>query len=538
MILPQDATDFNILAFLYVNNIVNEYEQRIEFHKHYFMIDPYNDMSPNQVIMKAAQVGWSTLAILKALWLAKNEKVNIIYTMPSGNSIKDFVRPKVDPIIKANPIIESWLGKTDSAGLKQVGKNFIYFRGSFDPDSAISISSHILINDEVDRSNPKTLRTFRSRLDAAKFDRPDMGWIWEFSNPSINGAGVDAAFQDSDQKHWFVKCRSCSFEWYLKWPESVDIENECYICSKCHNPLTDEDRRTGRWVNKFSGRDISGYWISQMQVPVISAKKIIRESKGDPAVFHNFTLGLPYVSKDQQITREAIVKCLSPDTNPQTDVAIGVDVGVLKHYVIGNKYGIFKIGATESWQEIENMRNRFNATMVIDGNPYPHEPRKLIEKYAGKVFMHYFNQDRHNAGIVRWGEHDKFGIVESDRTKIIDAVVADITSEDVTYQMSATELEPYINHAVKLYRTTRTAPNGSVIPVWETIEGADDHFFFAHIYFKIALEKAAISSGIINSSRDDKEPVPYGHAGKTLIEDNLDEAIQRSIKPQKDWKSI
>ena len=454
--------------------------------------------------------------------------------------MRDFVRPKVDPIIENNQIMKSWMGSTNSASLKQVGDNFIYFRGSWDPSSAISISAHVLVNDEVDRSNPKTLRTFRSRLDAAKFTRPDMGWIWEFSNPSRPGKGVHERYEWSDQKHWFIKCPHCN-EWqYMSWPESVDIEREIYICGKCKRELSDDDRRVGEWVAKWPRRtDISGYWISQLHVPVIPAKKVIKESLGDPEVFYNFTLGLPYVSKDMQLTVQAITQCLSPDENPMIGNAMGVDVGVVKHYVIGNQYGIFRIGETQSWEEIEDLRNRYNAYMVIDANPYPHTPRKLVERYPGKVFMHYFAQDKKQLGIIRWGDGDKAGIVESDRTKIIDAVVADIQSQDVTYNLTQTEMEPYINHAVTIYRTSRVTPQGIEVPIWETIDGKADHYLFAHVYFKVALEKQLTQSAMISVSPDNSKDIPFADAtGRTVVMDDVAADASASTAPVKDWKSI
>src|SRR3990167_662369 len=269
------------LAFLHNRKIRNENGQLIEFKDHYFLIKPYADMTPRQVVMKPSQIGWSVLGINKSIWLAKYKRANIIYTLPSKSIVKDFVTPKVDPIVLQNPTYQEMVGKTDSIALKQIGDRFIYFRGSWEETAAISISAHILINDEADRSNQKVLRVYTTRLDDAKRERPDLGYIWQFSNPSIPGYGVDEVWQISDQKHWFVKCPHCSYEWYLRWPENINMETEEYICSQCHEALTGGARRMGRWVTKNSGSDVSGYWVSQMMIPWIPASKIIADSKGD-----------------------------------------------------------------------------------------------------------------------------------------------------------------------------------------------------------------------------------------------------------------
>lgn len=206
MLSLDQAQTFNILAFLENNKIVNENQSRIEFYDHYFLRDIYLDYTPEQVVMKCAQIGYSTTAILKAIHLARYRKANVIYTLPSRSIVKDFVSPKVDPLIVSNPVISQMVGKTDSTALKSIGDRFIYFRGSWEELAAISISAHVLINDELDRSNQRVITTYRSRLDEAKRTRPDLGFVWQFSNPSIPGTGVDEKWQISDQKHWFIKC--------------------------------------------------------------------------------------------------------------------------------------------------------------------------------------------------------------------------------------------------------------------------------------------------------------------------------------------
>lgn len=154
--------------FVLDNHIRNENGSLIEFHDHRFLVEPYNDLKPLQAIPKCSQIGWSVLGIIKAVWLAHFKLANVIYTLPSKSIVKDFVTPKVDPILINNPIFQGWLGKTDSVALKQVNDRFVYFRGSWEESAAISISAHVLINDELDRSNQKVVRTYRTRLDDAK----------------------------------------------------------------------------------------------------------------------------------------------------------------------------------------------------------------------------------------------------------------------------------------------------------------------------------------------------------------------------------
>ena len=483
----------NAIAWILNNRIVNENGSLLEFKDHSFMIDPFMDNAEKQVAMKCSQIGWSTLAILRSFHLARYAGANICHTFPSRNISKDFVIPKVNPLIQRNPIIKAMIG-TDSLNLKGVGDRFIYYRGSYEQTEAISFSAHILINDEYDRSNQKVLRTYRSRLDDAKRERPELGWEWRFSNPSIPGFGVDELWQKSDQKHWFVKCRHCGRDWYLDFPENINFDTKQKICDKCHKPFTPYDLIAGRWVNK-NNSPISGYWVSQMFVPWISATKIIEDSEGDQSVFHNFTLGKPFISKDASMSRQAILRCIVMTENPRTDVAMGVDNGITKHFVIGNRMGIFDVGETKDWGQIEDLRNKYGATMVIDALPYPTEPTRMMDKYRGKVFISYYQPDKRAAGAVFW-DYDE-GVVRSDRTKIIDFVVSELNAGDIHFNLSAKDLDQYIHHWQQVYRVVEENNQGIKKPKWKCIEGRPDHYAHATVFWRLALEQTLGQGGIV-----------------------------------------
>jgi hypothetical protein len=424
----------------------------------------------------------------------------------------------------------------DSINLKKVGQRFIYYRGSYEQTEAISISAHILINDEYDRSNQKVLKTYKSRLDDAKRERPELGWEWQFSNPSIPGYGVDVWWERSDQKHWFVKCPHCRNDEHLVFPTNINFESKMRICSKCKKNLNPDVLMSGRWVAKYPGRDISGYWISQMFVPWISAEKIIEDSQGDKEIFHNFTLGMPYVSQDTSLSREAIIKCLSPGGNPKTDVAIGVDNGIVKHFVVGNRYGIFRIGKTESWEEIEELRNLYDATMVIDALPYPTTPQKLASDYAGKVYIHYYQQDKKNIGIIRWEDR----VVKTDRTKMIDSLVAEINSRDMMFNLTTFDLEEYITHCTNVFRVIKMTPQGIARPEWQTIENRPDHYFHATVLFRVALEQTLGQGSIVDTQvpRVRTPQHPFVTADSSVPALDLQKIAEKSVIKKQNWKSI
>src|SRR4030065_1463195 len=147
------SQEYSCLEWILQNKIKNERGDPIEFKKHFFMIDIYDDWSSVQTVMKAAQIGFSTLAILKTLYAARFKRFNIIYTLPTQSDVNLFVAEKVNRMIQANPIISEWVKDKDSVEQKQEGERFIYYRGTYTSKEAIMFSSDINAHDEEDRSN-------------------------------------------------------------------------------------------------------------------------------------------------------------------------------------------------------------------------------------------------------------------------------------------------------------------------------------------------------------------------------------------------
>jgi hypothetical protein len=495
------------LAWAVLDKLVTENKRPIEFNKHRFLIDYLSDNHPYKVSRKASQIGATMIETIDDFHEAGFQKHNVIHTLQNSDVIQGFVVPKVNPLIYNNPTVKQMV-RIDSEGLKQLGDNFIYFRGCQAESQAINISADVLKIDELDRSNAKVAEMFESRLDFSDYKR-----IRKFSNPSSLGYGVDALFALSNQFHWFVKCHHCNHEWYIDYESSYDhnhyvkivdptMGNEAayYACGRCDRELTDEDRIAGRWVAKYPSRTgMHGYWFSQFMSPWFSAREVfIKVRDNTPEYAHNFVFGKGYTPSDLIVNREIILRACSPSSIIKRDVAMGVDNGVLKTYVIGTVDGIFAHGQTKSWDDIEKMKLMYNATMVIDPNPYPTTPKSLVDKYPGSTFICYFKEDTKNLGMVQWGNKEKAGVVYADRTKILDLIAQEINDIKVILRETPTKLEDYITHWDNLYRATVEEEDGRQVSRWFKKAGKMSDYPFAHAYYRIALSR--LMNGVGESS--------------------------------------
>jgi len=203
------------LVWCYVNKARNERGSVLSFRNHKFLIQPFNDLSPKQVYLKAAQIGVSIMNVFKTLWLARFREYNIIYTLPTVEDVRVFVPSKVNPIIQNNPQMATWVKDRDNVETKRVGRSFIYYRGTFTSKEALMLSSDLNVYDEIDRSDLEVVDIYSSRLKFSEFKGE-----WFLSNPSAPAVGVGAKFAISTQNHWFLK-PSCGHWQYLEWEKNV-----------------------------------------------------------------------------------------------------------------------------------------------------------------------------------------------------------------------------------------------------------------------------------------------------------------------------
>lgn len=485
----KDIANHSILGFIVTNQIVNEKGDPIEFHDHQFMIDILTDLSPNQVIKKCAQIGGSVTYTLKTLWAAKYRGWNIIYTFPTDSDINEFVSSKTNKIIQANPHVFGGL-QTDNIERKEIGDRFVFYKGTISKTAAIMTSADLLIHDEADRSDQSTLETYKSRLKASKFKGR-----WIFSNPTTEKGVVDNEWKKSDKKEWHITCKKCTFEQMLTFPDSINLETRQYECKACHAELTDDDRRFGKWIatDPMRGYDpidrpkgFSGYHVSLMMVPTIPAGDIIDDSEGDQEYFYNFVLGEPYNPGDLQVSRATILDNWTPRNLVDGQYYLGVDVGNIKHYALGSKQGLIKVGRFSQWSDLDDMMKFYKPILVIDAMPDNTMSKYFVSAYPS-AYMSFFQDNKANPKeIVWWGKANKQGIVYSNRNRVIDKMIDEIVNGRILFGLASDrELQEFVKHYETLRRVKVVDTKGIESFEWQSTTGVD-HYVFATLYFYLA----------------------------------------------------
>lgn len=486
------------------HQIKNEAGLPIDFSKRKFLWDIYNDLSPNQVLLKPPQIGATVMNTLKSLYVAKKLRRQIIYTLPTQGDVQDMVGGSFNRIIAQNPILMSWVKEHDTIEQKTVGDSIIFYRGTFTAKQAMMVPSGLNIHDEVDASDPMVITQYETRLQAQE----DGGWRWYFSHPSLSGHGVDVYWNQSDKKEWFITCSKCQHEQVLEWPDSVDAESGTYVCRACKGELLDSDRIKGEWRATAEGA-FSGYHISQLMLYNKSAKDILaayNDPLKDKQYFWNYVLGLPYVGSEDKIEPGVVLRnCVDVVNEQEGRCIIGADTGHGIHYVLLNKDGLFyydhaaEITASKDpYDVIRAHLKRFPRSIaVFDQGGDLIGVRKLQAEYPGRVFLCFYRKDRKSLDLVQWGEGDEYGKVTVDRNRMMQLLVEQMRDIGrIRLNGTPDEWAEYASHFGNLYREkvavkdTREKDNRELYGaeyVWK--RAGPDHYAHATLYAVVGLQR-------------------------------------------------
>ena len=515
--LLDEFEDENIHAWILKHQIKTENGLPLSFHDYRYLIDIYEDNSPFLCCIKAAQIGFTTYEILKSLFEAKNENIDIIYVLPTADDVKQFSGGKTNRIIDNNPILQQWTADKDSVEQKKVGKATIYYRGSWTERTALMISARKLIVDEFDRCKQPIIEQYDSRLQAV----PDARKAF-FSNPSIPDFGIDKLYKQSDQKKWHIN-HSCGAKFPMT-EDCVDYKAEMYICPYCHKEITDEERRKGEWVATSQGK-WSGYWIPLWITPWTTAKKIAEyKREKTPEYFSNFVAGLPYVGGGDKVSAQTILNCLSEKVNAHTEpVIIGVDSGLPYHIVCANEEGYFYYDTLqEPEDELRALLKRWPKSIIIgDQGGDLILLRKLQAEFPGRVFLVWYRRDNKGVELIKWGKDDEYGKVVADRNRLIQLFIDEMLDKRVLFNGTESEWQEYITHWLNIYRewvpmAGEDEFTGKKEFKWE--RNGDDHYVHCSVYCRIGLSKFSKVMAKIVYGNDVWAGVPKGRIVDSPVE--------------------
>ena len=100
---------------------------------HEYLIEPMQSQSLHRVMMKGSQLGFTEAEVLRTLhgMIYGNYPLGVLYLFPTSDDVLDFGKTRFKPLLENNPnMIGKFVGSTEAAELKQIGKGYLYLRGA------------------------------------------------------------------------------------------------------------------------------------------------------------------------------------------------------------------------------------------------------------------------------------------------------------------------------------------------------------------------------------------------------------------------
>jgi hypothetical protein len=260
------------------------------------------------------------------------------------------------------------------------------------------------------------------------------------SNPTLPDYSITAAFKETDQRYWLLKCEKCGEYTCLedRFPDClITVKGQVIrACQKCHSDLNPS---IGQWVaKKPSVTDKRGYHYSQLFSHFVDPTDILHQFRttNNLADFYNLKIGVAYVEAENRLSVQEVLNLCGNEGIASEDFgpcSMGVDQGRDLHVVIGKKHShkadqIIHLGIYNDWEELDRLMRNFSVTRcVVDALPETRNARAFAQRHKGKIFLNYYNE--HQKGSYAWNEKEL--IVSCNRTESLDASHKEIMDQSI-----------------------------------------------------------------------------------------------------------
>jgi len=459
------------------------------------------------LLRKAAQVSVTELAVNITLYSLVVLGLSVFYAVPpGGNLVGDFAHTRIDTAVSHSPDIASAAGNIDNVGLKTFRKSNLYVRGTHipqgRPDRAAQLAqvpADVAVIDEWDRIPPAAIPLIRGRLGDSSA-QIELG----LSTPTYPGVGIDAAYQESDQREPEIDCQGCGESSWLDW-SLVDekggrIAVWCPHCGEAIDRVSAWDQNRMRFRARNEGAPDVGYWIPRLLSPRVPLRDLWESSQrklpAEVQAFWNNELGVGYEPKGARLSLELIRAAMGSHTLSDTETsawsAMGVDVGLALHVWImepmddGRQRTVF-VGEVLHWEQLDWLMKRYNVgCCVVDDAPELVADIAFARRHRGRAFLAIYLDDIAGA---EWTAFDvKKQRVRIDRTAGLDHSHGNVEGQIDVLPADLEYVEDAIEHLRVNLKAKAVKSDGTVYYHFPHT-GRPDHYDHAKVYCEAALER-------------------------------------------------
>lgn len=506
--------------------------QKFSFKGHEYQKKILDDGERDICIIKSAQLGISEMSARLAI--AKCSLVrgfNVIYTLPTYNAAQNFMKTRIDPVIQSSPFLREMVSRdADNVSVKRLGDSYLYSRTAGVDTAALSIPCDLLIQDEIDASNPNVLTLYESRLIHSKYKQ-----IIRLSTPTLPNFGIDAFYHKSRRHLAFCKCVHCNHFFYPEYHNNVripgfldDIDSitarhfanpkfrwaEAFVaCPKC-GKKADLNSENREWVceNPEDSFVTAGYRISPFDCPDnITAADLVQSSvkftrKSD---FYNQRLGVPLEDSESSLgLAELQANIVSTPPSGMFSYVMGLDMGSICYATIAavlpdNVLVIVKVEAIPMHivvQRRKELERQYKVRMtVVDLNPYG-ETVWRMQQDSPNVFAGVYTRSK-SVELFKVRDQDEdvekgkstIKQVNISRDSVFDLIMMLLRNKQILKVSDDLDVT-WAQHLTDQKRVREFDTKDELVFVWRKSAG-NDHLHHSLLYALIASKMLGVASG-------------------------------------------
>jgi len=491
-----------------------------------YQLEPMSSIARRICYLKARQCfGATTNEVLKDLhgMIYGKYKLGVAHIFPTTDEVGEFSKSIFKPLIAANKdsigkYVKNVAGGTDTTSLKRVRDSMLFLRGARlgqkvgdttenTSSKTSAFSCDKVVFDEVDFMDPEAVVKYTRSMGMS----PHQHEVY-LGNPSHEDFGIDLIFKQSDQKFWFRRCGCGHWTCAEKsFPECVKIRDNGtgYVgCDKCGKEIPVwAGEGTGEWVPDYPDKTayMEGYMASQLMTPFNDPAEILEDFVNPPfgnlADVYRLRLGRAYSDRSDKLRKSDVLANCGSDgiaTRHSGPCAMGVDVGKVKHVVIGTKVDnkrfeilrAVKIPAgPDGWNQISDLAKRYGVkSTVIDIRPYEDEARAYQSSHSPSVTNPgVYLCEYSDTQITEASFNNHTGIVKVHRTGIFDNTHRLLTTNKIILPYQCPEIEEFARQCCNCARfEEKDKRKGTVVHRYKPTGDRQEHFRNALNYFVLA----------------------------------------------------
>jgi len=232
------------------------------------------------VMMSSSQVGKTECLLNVIGFYIDQDPAPMLLMQPTLEMAEAFSKDRLAPMLRDTPCLQS---KVADARARDSGNTLLHKTfagghwtgvGANSPASLAMRPVRITLCDEVDRY-PVSAGAEGDPVNLAR-KRSTTFWNRKLiltSTPTVKGASrIEAAYEQSDQRHFLVPCPDCGASQRLTWSnvrwDEGHPETALYFCGHCGSGWPDSKRhaavRLGRWEASAPFRGVAGFHLNEL----------------------------------------------------------------------------------------------------------------------------------------------------------------------------------------------------------------------------------------------------------------------------------